>query len=241
MRSDHRAVSTVFIYLVLILAAPPAMAQSAFLDKAQFGGGVSLAAAFGDGGFERAQSRTVYAVNAAVDLGVSLGVSTCPENDPAGTALEGAVAWAVTLLKQDRLVPISVQLSGGFFRSVVSSGRLRSDGLRMTGGGYEIAMEAFRFVRVTPRLYRRVGLMTSYESRTYVTEREDGSTDEAYPHGSSEQSLRYGGILGLSLRPNRPNRGIAVSFDLRPYVTSEASFGVTPVLTMTVVNAKREG
>lgn len=224
----------------LMLAAHPVAAQSAFLDEAQYGGGISIASELDERGFLAARSRAVYAVNGMVDLGADVSVVTRADEAQGGTVVEGAAAWAVTLLKQDRIVPVSVQIRGSFLRSVVNSSQLQSEGLRKTGGGYAISADAFRFARVTPRLYRRVGVMAVYESRTYVTEREDGTTDGAFPIGTSEQRLYYGGILGLSLRPNRSNRGIAVSFDVRPYMTPDASFGVMPVLTFTVVHTRHE-
>lgn len=237
--SDRILFFTIWSYL-LVLAGHPVVPQSAFLDEAQYGGGISITSELDERGFLAARSRAVYAVNGMVDLGADVGVVTESGIGQDSTVVEGAVAWAVTLLKQDRIVPVSVQIRGSFLRSVVNSSRLQSEGLRKTGGGYAISAEAFRFARVTPRLYRRVGVMAVYESRTYVTEREDGTTDGAFPIGTAEQRLYYGGILGLSLRPNRSNRGIAVSFDVRPYMTPDASFGVMPVLTFTVVHTRHE-
>ncbi len=226
----------ILLFLFIILALLPA--QSNFLDMEQIGMGTDLGLTFTGAGFERVGSRTVYSVNGLVDLGLDLGVVASTVEGANTLEYQGALAWGVTLIKQGHLIPVTIFLSGSFSRMITMSDFLETSNLLMTGTGYSLGSDVFRYIFAAHRLYLRLGASFLHESVTYVKEKEPGSFDSIYPVAHSEYGNYLGLIAGLSYRPNRANRGIAVSVDLRTYLDSGLAFKICPVLSFSLVENK---
>ena len=229
----------ILLFLFIILALLPA--QSNFLDMEQIGMGTDFGLTFTGTGFERVGSRTVYSVNGLVDLGLDLGVVSTTVEGSNALEYQGALAWGITLFKQGHLIPVTLFLTGSFSRMVTMGEFLETSNILMTGTGYSLGSDMFRYVFAAHRLYVRLGASFLYESVTYVKEKEPGSFDSIYPVANSENGIYLGLIGGLSYRSNRANRGIAVSVDLRTYLDSSFAFKICPVLSFTLVENKIAG
>lgn len=220
------------------MIAGRAYGQSAFLDSAQIGAGTDIRFGADLTGGMSLSSRTAYSLNGIVDLGIEVGAAFDSIIAPNELQIEGAIVWNVTLLKQDRVMPVSVLLTGAFDASMYSGEKLTKANERKTGAGYRVGMDLFRYFRLVPRWYMRLGAMLDYGSERFVTELIDGTTNEEYPFDTNSSVLSYGGIVGVSYRPNKPNRGIAVSFDLRVLLDTASTAGFFSVLSFTIVEQR---
>ena len=240
--TGFRLIAVAILVMSMHLLMPFAgWAQSAFLDEAQTGVGAEIGGSFDGTEFEAVDFESGYSINSIVDLGIGLVTRPGRPEGRTGTEFVGSLAWTVMLLKQTRRVPFSVALDGEFSATVVRSDSLRDKGLRERGTGYTVGMEAFQYHRLRPRLYARLGALGRFESATFVTDRADGQTDEEFPRARARERLEYGAIIGVSWRPNRPDEGVAISFDARVLTDPNLSVRVEPTLSFTLVRDRPSG
>jgi hypothetical protein len=214
-------------------------AQSEYMDIAQSGGGMKVAFSIDGAGNRYAGIGAAYTINGLLDLGIELAAAPSRGSWP-GTDYIGSVTWNVTLLKQDWLIPVSLLLTGAFSRATTVSDQLKAQDLIQTGRGYRIGTEVFRFGFVAHRLYLCLGLAALFESSVSIVERRDGDGTGGYPKAASYQQFGYGPLVRLSYRPNRSDRGIAVSLDLRAYLHPGDPFTLASALNFTLVENKLE-
>jgi len=217
-----------------------AYAQSDFLDQDQKGLGVDLGLAAATAGTAALRLGAGYSVNGFVDLGVDVGFNAAEPSTFLLDSYEMALAWRVTILKQDRIVPFTVSLPGTLGKRLYTRADLAEENLIMTGTGYSLGLDVFRYVPLAYRRYIRYGLTAELESWTDLTEDISGDTVAGYPCADSRNVSAFGGIAGVSFRPTVANRGVATSVDLRFMLNSDLQFTLASVVSVTVVENKTE-
>ncbi len=235
-----RAVLALFLGLASLLAAA---GQSTFMDKDQRGLGFDCVVDAGLLGSRPVFLKTVragagYSLDGFVDLGIgALFVPAIGDGLGSGEyAL--AISGNFTVLKQDRLMPISLSIPGSVKKSFIKSATLDGGGLVESGTGYGLGVDIFRYVRADHRSYLRLGAFARLDMSTYTAERLSGTGDGSYPKIRSSQSLSAGLIAGFSFRPNRANRGIAVSVDLRPRLDLDLKASISAAVSFSLVETK---
>jgi len=230
--------SSRFLYSAMFLVLMPLMpvfSQSEFMDRGQRGFGTKLEIVTEGTDFVQAGLDASYSINGLLDIGLEAGHS----RDRTGIAGESSYSiqavYGFTVLKQDRLVPFSIMIPGPLHAVKLVSPALDSSGTIKTDTGYRIGLDVFRFVYAAPRVYLRYGAFLCHESSTYIVERQNGRTGDGYPSSQKNYALLYGAILGFSYRPNRANRGVAVSMDLRTYTCDAQTIHLAPSLSITLV------
>jgi hypothetical protein len=227
------------VFLLLSLCAAAVPAQSSYMEKDQYGLGTDAGLSLDGRGQLRSVVGAGYSVNGFVDLGAELAGALIPE---AGSSVEydAAMTWNFTLLKQDRVVPFTVSLPGAIRKMVVVDEGLSELGLIKTGTGYSLGIELFRYLPVSYRQYLRLGLTADLGSSMYLTEQISGTAAAGYPQVESLYEIYYGALLGLSLRPSKANRGVAISVDARAAVDTALHFRFGGAFSFTLIENKTE-
>lgn len=226
--------------LALVLARATAYAQCDFLDTDQKGKGVDIGMAVSLGGVSSLLMGADYSVNGYVDLGVDLAFSSAAPLTAGMDSYEAAMAWKVTVLKQDRTMPFTVSLPGSLRKRLYTRQEQADESLIETGTGYSLGLEVFRYVPVAYRRYARFGLTALLESWMSLTESTSTEKLEGYPLAESSLKAAFGGIAGLSFRPTVANRGTAGSVDLRLFINTDREVTIASVVSMTIVENKTE-
>lgn len=229
--------SSRFILAILIFLTPLSgiFGQSEFMDRDQHGFGTEIEVMMDETEFEQVGFYAGYSVNGLLDIGLRVGHGRGRTSIPGEKSYHISASYGFTVLKQDRLVPLTIIVPGSLHTAKVVGDSLDDAGLVKTGTGYRIGLEIFRYVFAAPRWYIRYGAFLDHESSTYIVERKNGITGGGYPSSQKSYDLFYGLLCGFSFRPNRPNRGIAVSMDLRYYGEDQHSLRLAPSLSVTVV------
>ncbi|MCF7929183.1 MAG: hypothetical protein K9L68_10325 [Spirochaetales bacterium] len=228
------------VILVLLIPLSGIFAQSEFMDKDQHGFGTEIEVIMNAAEFEQVGLTAGYSVNGLLDIGLRVGHSRGRTGIPGEESYRISASYGFTVLKQDRLVPLTIMVPGSLHAAKVVGESLDDAGLVKTGTGYRIGLEIFRYVYAAPRWYLRYGAFLDHESATYILERKNGVTGSGYPSSQKSYDLFYGLLLGFSFRPNRPNRGIVVSMDLKYYIEDDHSLRLAPSLSVTVVENNLE-
>jgi len=233
--------------LLCIITLYEIAAQSEFMDKNQKGFGGDVRMVMRETQFADIILGSGYSVNGVLDFGVNLGYgmeetsymqSGFSKDSINSKQFKVSVQYSFTLIKQDRLIPFSLVMPGTLSTMIVNSKTLDEKGLVQSGTGYTIGLELFSYIYAAPRFYFRYGVFGEKKSATYVVEKMDGGKGENYPIGKNAGTFYYGGILGFSFRPNRANRGVAVSFDIRGYSDKNFTLYYAPSINITVVQKK---
>jgi hypothetical protein len=226
--------------LVLAFACTAAHAQSDFLDKDQKGMGVDLGLSMSVAGTASLSLGADYSVNGFVDLGIDVAVASGGPLSAALDCYEAAMAWKVTVLKQDRIVPFTISLPGSLRKRLYTRTEQADGSLIKTGTGYSLGLDVFRYVPVAYHRYARFGLTALLESWMCLTESTGSEKLAGYPLAEASLTAGFGGIAGLSFRPSAANRGTAGSVDLRILINSDKEVTVASVVSLTIVENKTE-
>ena len=215
------------------------------MDKDQRGFGFSLVSGACGLGSNAVSLQTLcasagYSLDGFVDLGVGIGfVPTSGDNVGAGQYAFSAMG-CFTVLKQDRMMPFSVTIPISVKKLVYTGASLDANGLAESGTGYTLGLDLFRYFRTDRRSYMRIGASMLIDMTMSTTEKLSGSSGGIYPIVKSEQVLRTGLIMGMSFRPNRANRGVAISMDIRPSVDTKLNIAISSAISLSLVETKLE-
>jgi hypothetical protein len=243
---NRKALRRTAFALLLALATGSGLAgQSSFMDKDQRGLGFDCAFDAGIIGTQsvflrNARAGAGYSLDGFVDLGVGAGFVPATGDGFGSGEYALSISGNFTVLKQDRLMPFSLSLPGSVKKSLMKSAALDGEGLVESGTGYAIGIDLFRYGRASHRTYLRLGGFVRLDMSTYTTERLSGTGDGDYPRIRSDQEFSAGLIAGLSFRPNRANRGIAVSVDLRPRIDLEFNTSISAAFSFSLVETKMD-
>lgn len=209
--------------------------QSEYIDTEQSGAGAAVSFISEQEGTGISLCPT-YSIDGIIDIGLDMQLLWGEDllEDTARKFDIGA-SLGFTVLKQDQITPFSFLLSTALHYLSETSDAYSESGITASGTGFSLGAKIYTYWFVVPRLYAKLGAEVKQRRDTYVYEKADDADLADFPSGDTKNVLNYGLVTGMTWRPNTPNRGIAVSFDLLTGGDSHGRFQVKPTVTMTVV------
>lgn len=187
--------------------------QSEYIEERQSGVGVMTSFQYVDGE-PVIMIEPAYSIDGYVDIGIRMDLVWGEDQlHTPSREIDAAISLGFTVLKQSHFVPMTFLLYTCLHYLSESSDAYDAASIISSGTGFSIGGRLFRYFPVVHRLYCRYGLDLKHRTDTIVIDQISGAAG-AVPLSSVSNSTSLELILGISYRPDTPNRGIAVSGDL---------------------------
>ena len=192
------------ILIFAVAASFQAASQSAYLEQGTNGTGLTMDSFWDSGNFDSIGLCAGFSIAGVLDLGMGVNLAVSEMGNSSAREVNGYIFYNVFVLKQNREMPLSVQITSSYGLTTVSSEYLEDRDLVKRGNGYTIGASLLRDFMFLPAFGMRIGLFGSYRSYTVTTDNDGPTpvvTDPEWPRTDMDQDLYYGFVFSLLFKP----------------------------------------
>jgi hypothetical protein len=216
MRS--RSTLTMALFLIMGPALVPLLPQSAELPGRESGFGIFIGGHVGDSGLSPATGSLSYSIGGVFDIGFSASQIRDEIGSEESKEQRIALELAGLPVKQGEDIPLSIEVSTGYFAGVVESDALSDQELKRSSAGLDVGIRLMRSIRVTDIFSFRIAMRGAMTFSRIVTDldhqfnaAEDPPEAERYPEAVSETMFSLGPEVGVFFQFPRDKSVIGAS------------------------------
>ena len=144
-------------------------AQSSYVDSGFNGAMLSAGIAIDRNGISNASALLGNSIGGFLDLGVVLKSGSSTWRKSSAQDITISILYSTMVMKQDDVIPLSLQISGSYGFSSVTNKALEEIRAQKEGTGYSFSILLFRDFFFFPLVRFRIGAATNYEAYRFVT------------------------------------------------------------------------